>query len=253
MQSQSTSHTPDEQLGYDSDVPRSDPESRARVLVVDDDQATVELVKMYLERDHYQVYVAYDGKTALEMATQVRPDLVVLDWMLPGIDGLTVCEQLRSESDVAIIMLTAKVNETDKLVGLTSGADDYLTKPFSPRELAVRVGVILRRARGGVTNQSTSVLEAGPIRIDLMERQVFADGKSVTLTRTEFDLLGAFVRQPRRVFSREQLIQLALQDDPNVLPRTVDVHVNNLRRKLKQEGGVDVIGTVFGVGYRLEA
>ncbi|MDE3077631.1 MAG: response regulator transcription factor, partial [Chloroflexota bacterium] len=199
-------------------MPRGDAEERARVLVVDDDRATVDLVKMYLEREHYQVFVAHDGKTALDMAASLRPNVVVLDWMLPRLDGLTVCEQLRAESNVAIIMLTARVNESDKLVGLTSGADDYLTKPFSPRELAVRVGVILRRARG---TMESGPLEAGPIRLDLMARQALADGKLVALTRTEFDLLTAFVRQPRRVFTREQLIQLALQDDPDVLPRTV--------------------------------
>jgi two-component system, OmpR family, alkaline phosphatase synthesis response regulator PhoP len=223
----------------------------ARILVVDDDEATVDLVRLYLERDQYQVSVAYDGRTALDLATRSSFDLVVLDWMLPGVDGLTVCEQLRATSEVPVIMLTARVQESDKLLGLTSGADDYLTKPFSPRELAARVGVILRRVRGSRPSEDGH-LQAGPIHIDSLQHQVWADGVEVTLTPTEFKLLCTLVREPRRVFSRDQLIQHGLDNDTDALPRTIDVHINNLRRKLKQACGKEPIGTVHGVGYRLE-
>jgi len=223
----------------------------ARILVVDDDEATVDLVRLYLERDKHQVSVAYDGRVALDLASRHTFDLVVLDWMLPGIDGLTVCEQLRASSEVPVIMLTARVQESDKLLGLTSGADDYLTKPFSPRELAVRVGVILRRVRGSRAGEDGQ-LQAGPIHIDTLQHQVWADGVEVTLTPTEFKLLWTLVREPRRVFSRDQLIQHGLDNDTDALPRTIDVHINNLRRKLKQACGKEPIGTVHGVGYRLE-
>ena len=223
----------------------------ARILVVDDDKATVDLVRLYLERDKYQVTVAYDGNTALDLAGRGNFDLVVLDWMLPGVDGLTVCEQLRASSEVPVIMLTARVQESDKLLGLTSGADDYLTKPFSPRELAARVGVVLRRVRGSRTSEDGQ-LQAGAIRIDLLQHQVWADAAEVTLTPTEFKLLCTLVREPRRVFSRDQLIQHGLDSDTDALPRTIDVHINNLRRKLKQACGREPIGTVHGVGYRLE-
>lgn len=223
----------------------------ARILVVDDDKATVDLVRLYLERDQYQVSVAYDGRTALQLAGRNSFDLVVLDWMLPGVDGLTVCEQLRATSEVPVIMLTARVQESDKLLGLTSGADDYLTKPFSPRELAARVGVVLRRARGGRPGENGQ-LQAGPIHIDTLQHQAWADGVEVTLTPTEFKLLCTLVREPRRVFSRDQLIQHGLDNDTDALPRTIDVHINNLRRKLKQACGKEPIGTVHGVGYRLE-
>lgn len=223
----------------------------ARILVVDDDHATVDLVRVYLERDQHQVTAAYDGRTALELAARERFDLVVLDWMLPNVDGVTVCEQLRASSDVPIIMLTARVQESDKLLGFTSGADDYLTKPFSPRELAARVGVVLRRTGAGRQNEDGQ-LAAGPIRIDVLQYQAYADGNEVPLTPTEFKLLATLVREPRRVFSREQLIQHALDNDTEALPRTIDVHINNLRRKLKQACGMEPIGTVHGVGYRLE-
>jgi len=222
----------------------------ARILVVDDDRATVDLVRLYLEREQYKVTIAFDGRTALELTASQQFDLVVLDWMLPGVDGLTVCEHVRASSDVPIIMLTARVQESDKLLGLTSGADDYLTKPFSPRELAARVGVVLRRARGGRPIDGN--LQAGPIRIDMLQHQAWIGDTEVTLTPTEFKLLTALVREPRRVFSREQLIQQALDNDSDALPRTIDVHVNNLRRKLKQAYDSEPIGTVHGVGYRLE-
>ena len=223
----------------------------ARILVVDDDEATVELVRLYLERDKHQVSVAYDGRTALDLTQRQPFDLVVLDWMLPGVDGITVCERIRASSEVPIIMLTARVQESDKLLGLTSGADDYLTKPFSPRELAARVGVILRRVRGSRPNEEDQ-LHAGPIQVDPLQHQAWAGGVELPLTPTEFKLLSTLVREPRRVFSRDQLIQHALDNDSEALPRTIDVHINNLRRKLKQACGLEPIGTVHGVGYRLE-
>ena len=220
--------------------------------MVDDDAATANLVKLYLERDQHHVTVAHDGATALRLASSMPFDLLVLDWMLPHLDGLTVCEQVRSMSDVPIIMLTAKVQEVDKLMGLASGADDYLTKPFSPRELAARVGVILRRVRG-THAVDYGRLQAGPIHIDTFQHQAWVADVEVALTPTEFKLLSALVREPRRVFSREQLLSLALDTDSDALPRTIDVHVNNLRRKIKNAADVEPIGTVHGVGYRLEA
>ena len=219
--------------------------------MVDDDVATANLVKLYLERDQHQVTVAHDGATALKLASSTPFDLLVFDWMLPHLDGLTVTEQIRSMSDVPIIMLTAKVQEADKLMGLASGADDYLTKPFSPRELAARVGVILRRVRGTHAVDYGS-LQAGPIHIDTFQHQAWVSDVEVSLTPTEFKLLSALVREPRRVFSREQLLQLALDTESEALPRTIDVHVNNLRRKIKQAADIEPIGTVHGVGYRLE-
>ncbi len=225
--------------------------STGRILVADDDRATVDLVRLYLERERYDVAVAFDGQRALDLATSTPVDLAVLDWMLPVMDGLTVCERIRAVCDLPVIMLTARVEEPDKLLALGRGADDYLTKPFSPRELAARVGVVLRRARGSRLSD-TGQLQAGVVRIDMLQHQAWAGEAEVALTPTEFKLLVAMAREPRRVFSREQLIEQALDNDTDALPRTIDVHVNNLRRKLKQASGVEPIGTVHGVGYRLE-
>ncbi len=178
-----------------------------RVLVVDDDVKTVELVKLYLNRDGYRVLTAYDGIEALRLAREGHPDLIVLDLMLPGVDGLQVCRTLRQESDVPIIMLTAKTTDQDKLVGLDLGADDYVTKPFSPRELAARVRAILRRLPG---ERGPDKIQHGELTVDFIKHEAFLGDRPLNLTTVEFKLLGVLAREPGRVFSRAQLVEKAL-------------------------------------------
>ncbi len=218
-----------------------------RVLVVDDDQKTVELVKLYLNRDGYRVLTAYDGIEALRQAREGNPDLVVLDLMLPGMDGLEVCRTLREESDVPIIMLTAKITEQDKLTGLDLGADDYVTKPFSPKELAARVRALLRRLPG---ERGPSEVKLGRLTVDFVKHQAFLGGRSMNLTPTEFKLLGVLAKEPGRVFSRAEIISRALGYDFEGFDRTVDVHILNLRRKLEADlDNPKYLKTVYGVGY----
>jgi len=218
-----------------------------RVLVVDDDQKTVELVKLYLNRDGYRVLTAYDGIEALRQARERNPDLVVLDLMLPGMDGLEVCRTLREESDVPIIMLTAKITEQDKLTGLDLGADDYVTKPFSPKELAARVRALLRRLPG---ERGPSEVKLGRLTVDFVKHQAFLGGRSMNLTPTEFKLLGVLAKEPGRVFSRAEIISRALGYDFEGFDRTVDVHILNLRRKLEADlDNPKYLKTVYGVGY----
>ncbi|HEY51497.1 MAG TPA: response regulator transcription factor [Dehalococcoidia bacterium] len=223
-----------------------------RVLIVDDDQKTVELVKLYLNRDGYRVLTAYDGIEALRQARERHPDLIVLDLMLPGMDGLEVCRTLREESDVPIIMLTAKTTEQDKLTGLDLGADDYVTKPFSPKELAARVRALLRRLPG---ERGPSEIKNGKLIVDFGKHQAFLDGSSLNLTPTEFKLLGILAKEPGRVFSRAEIIDKALGYDFEGFDRTIDVHILNLRRKLEADPDhPKYIKTVYGVGYKfLEA
>jgi len=219
-----------------------------RVLVVDDDAKTVELVKLYLNRDGYRVLTAYDGLEALRLAREARPDLIVLDLMLPGMDGLEICRTLRDESDVPIIMLTARTTDQDKLTGLNLGADDYVTKPFSLRELAARVRTVLRRIPG---ERGPSKIEHGELTVNFNEHEALFNGKSLNLTPVEFRLLGVMVKEPGRVFSREQLIEKALGFDFEGFNRTIDVHILNLRRKLGQKSGSPGrIRTVYGAGYK---
>ena len=218
-----------------------------RVLIVDDDQKTVELVKLYLNRDGYRVLTAYDGIEALRQAREGYPDLIVLDLMLPGMDGLEVCRTLRQESDVPIIMLTAKTTEQDKLTGLDLGADDYVTKPFSPKELAARVRALLRRLPG---ERGLSEIKNGRLSVDFGKHQAFLGNRSLNLTPTEFKLLGVLAKEPRRVFSRAEIIDKALGYDFEGFDRTVDVHILNLRRKLEADPDHPrYIKTVYGVGY----
>jgi len=200
-----------------------------KVLIVDDDVKTVELVKLYLKRDGYKVLTAYDGVEALRLAREGHPDLIVLDLMLPDIDGLEVCRTLRGESDVSIIMLTARTTDEDKLAGLELGADDYVTKPFSPRELAARVRAVLRRLPG---ERGPAEIKRGELTVDFVKHKAFLAGKALNLSPTEFKLLGILAREPGRVFSRAQLIDEALGYDFVGFDRTVDVHILNLRRKL---------------------
>ena len=220
-----------------------------RVLVVDDDVKTVELVKLYLDRDGYRVFTAYDGVEALRLARERHPDLIVLDLMLPGIDGLQVCRALRQESDVPIIMLTAKTTNQDKLVGLELGADDYVTKPFSPRELAARVRAVLRRLPG---ERGPDKIQHGELTVDFIKHEAFLADGPLNLTTIEFKLLGVMAKEPGRVFSRAQLVEKALGYDFDGFDRTIDVHILNLRRKLEVDPSHPrYIKTVYGAGYKL--
>lgn len=221
------------------------------ILVVDDEKKVVELVTLYLKREGYQVLAAYDGPQALELAHQKRPDLIILDLMLPGIDGLALCRMLRAEGDeVPIIMLTARTLEDDKLVGLGLGADDYITKPFSPRELVARVRAVLRRV-GRREPDSPPELRCGHLKMDLVRHEVRLRDEPVALTAKEFKLLAALMRQPGRAFARQELLNEAFGFDYEGLERTVDVHIMNLRRKIEPDPAQPTyIQTVQGVGYR---
>ena len=219
-----------------------------RVLVVDDDVKTVELVKLYLNRDGYQVLTAYDGIEALRLARESSPDLIVLDLMLPDIDGLEVCRILRHESDVPIIMLTAKTTDQDKLTGLGSGADDYVTKPFSPKVLVARVLAVLRRLPG---ERGPEEIQYDELSMNFAKHEAWFAGTSLNLTSIEFKLLGALAREPGRVFSRARLIEEAFGYDFEGFDRTIDVHILNLRRKLEPDPNHPrYIKTVYGVGYK---
>ncbi len=222
-----------------------------RILVVDDDAKTVELVKLYLSRDGYKVLTAYDGIEALRLARESRPDLIVLDLMLPGLDGLQVCRTLRGESDVPIIMLTAKTAEQDRLTGLDLGADDYVTKPFSPKELAARVRAVLRRLPEEALQRGPVEITHGELTVNFLNHEASLAGKPLNLTPIEFRLLGVLMREPEKVFSRAELIDKVFGYDFEGFDRTVDVHIRNLRRKLEADPDHPrYIKTVYGAGYR---
>lgn len=225
--------------------------AKAKILVVDDDRKIVELVRLYLEKDGYRVLVAYDGLKALELARQRRPDLIVLDLMLPQLDGLDVCRILRGEGNkVPIIMLTAKTTEEDKLVGLDLGADDYVTKPFSPRELVARVRAVLRRLREE-EHKGPSEVRFGDLVVDFVRHEVWVRGEPVHLTPTEFRLLEVLIKEPGRAFSRLELLDRVFGYDFEGFERTIDVHVKNLRRKIEPDRkNPTYIKTVYGVGYK---
>ncbi len=219
-----------------------------KVLVVDDDVKTVELVRLYLDRDGYQVLIAYDGVEALRLARKSCPDLIVLDLMLPDIDGLEVCRTLRHESDVPIIMLTARTTDQDKLTGLDLGADDYVTKPFSPRELAARVRAVLRRIPG---ERGPEEIKSGELSMNFVKHEAWLAGRPLDLTSVEFKLLGILAKEPGRVFTRANLIEEALGYDFEGFDRTIDVHILNLRRKLESDPSHPrYIKTIYGVGYK---
>ena len=219
------------------------------ILVVDDEARIVKLVRDYLTRAGFDVLEARDGDRALTMARVERPDLIILDLMLPGADGLDVCRRLRKESDVPIIMLTARVEEADRIVGLELGADDYVTKPFSPGELVARVRATLRRASGELG--PSTMLRAGDVELDTASLTVTVAEEPVDLTPTEFQLLAALVRQPGRIFTREQLLEAVHGVAFDGYDRSVDSHVKNLRRKIESDPRQPrYIQTVYGVGYR---
>ncbi len=222
----------------------------SRILVVEDDRKTAELVRLYLERDGHQVALAHDGRQALDLARQRRPDLIVLDLMLPGVDGLDVCRILRAESSVAIIMLTARTTDEDTLLGLDLGADDYVAKPFSPSVLAARVRTVLRRVRDDRARQPTE-LRCGDLVIDTAGHEVRLRGAALRLTPKEFRLLETMAREPGRAFSRLELLEKVFGYDYEGLERTVDVHVMNLRKKIEDDPAQPTyIQTVYGVGYK---
>jgi DNA-binding response OmpR family regulator len=227
------------------------PNGSARILLVDDEQSIQTLLSYPLRKDGYHVTGAHDGSEALERFEEARFDLVILDLMLPKLDGVEVCRQLRSRSQVPIIMLTAKGSETDKVAGLEVGADDYITKPFSMREFRSRVKAALRRSRMVGTSEEEETIERGALTIDFGRRVVALREEEVRLTYVEFEILGALARSPGRVLSRETLLEHVWGDSEYRDPRTVDVHIRHLREKLEAEPKKpEFLFTVRGVGYR---
>ena len=224
--------------------------TRGRILVVEDDPRTSASVVLYLRHAGYEVCHEVDGQAALARAATWLPDLLILDLMLPGLDGMEVCRSLRRSGEVPIIMLTARAGEEDKLRGLESGADDYVTKPFSPRELVARVAAVLRRVK-----PAGPVIRSGEVEVDTALRQVRRAGEIVPLTAAEFRLLEVMAAAPGRAFTRSELAERAFGHDHDALERTIDVHVMNLRRKLEPDRSrrTSMIATVFGTGYRFEA
>lgn len=223
---------------------------KRRILIVDDDVKIVELLQLYLEKEGYATLVAYDGFTALTLARQKRPDLVLLDLMLPVMDGLDVCRILRGESNIPIIMLTAKTTEADMLLGLDLGADDYINKPFSPRQVVARVRTVLRRA-GDVHEKARPEVRVGDLVIDFAAHQARLKDVPVHLTPKEFQLLETMAKEPGRAFSRLELLERVFGLDYEGVDRTIDVHVLNLRKKIEPDPAQPIyIQTVYGIGYR---
>jgi len=227
---------------------------RQRVLVVEDERDIAELVRFNLEQEGFTVRVAHDGEQALAVVRREPPALVILDLMLPGIPGLEVCRRLRGEAATArlpVIMLTARAAEADRVVGLEMGADDYVTKPFSPRELVARVRAVLRRAYGPELGRAPELYEKGRLKIDFDTYEVFLGGRPVELSLREFELLRFFVRSPNRVYDRLHILDLVWGQDTHVEPRTVDVHVRRLRKRIERDdANPELILTVRGVGYK---
>jgi DNA-binding response OmpR family regulator len=222
-----------------------------KILVVEDDRKTASLIKLYLEREGFQTVLAYDGRQALELAEQHRPIFVILDLMLPSLDGWEVCRRLRQSSDVPILMLTARGEEVDRVSGLTLGADDYVVKPFSPRELVARVKAILRRGRQEVSDRE-KVLSFEEMTLDLEKHQMTLEGRPVLLTPHDFKLLQTLIASPGKVFAREELLdRLYPHDEATVIDRVVDVHIGKLRQKIEKDpSNPQYILTVRGIGYR---
>ncbi len=233
--------------------PRDKPRSGLRALIVEDEEALAGLLVSYFERDGFDVSSTGDGLRAVDLAREVDPDVVVLDLGLPGLDGVEVCRQLRTFSDAYLVMVTARSEEVDTLIGLSVGADDYLTKPFSPRELMARVQAMLRRPRPLAHDGTVDATDSfGGLRVDRAGRDVWLDGEPVALTRTEFDLLAALSEQPRIVFTRRQLIDRVWGPAWVGDEHLVDVHIGHLRRKLDDDATDSrFVRTVRGVGYRM--
>jgi DNA-binding response OmpR family regulator len=222
------------------------------ILVVDDEPEIVRLVRSYLEQDGYRVVAAYNGEEALYAARHEKPDLIVLDVLMPKMDGLEFTRRVRREQDVPIIMLTARAEETDRIVGLEMGADDYVTKPFSPREVVARVRAVLRRAQPSGETETLPVLRVGGIVLDRSTHTVTIEGEPADLTPTEFDVLKTLMSTPGRVFSRAEILEALQGIAFEAYERTVDAHIKNLRRKIEPAPAEPCyILTVRGVGYRL--
>lgn len=221
------------------------------VLVVEDDQNTAALVATYLQREGFSTVIARDGRQALQLALDSKPIFVILDIMLPGVDGWEICRVLRKSSEVPILMLTAREEEIDRVTGLAMGADDYVVKPFSPRELVERVKAILRRTRPAAPQPSSGTLSYGRLELDPEKRTVTLDGRPVSLTLSEFNLLYALMKSPGRAFSREELLDFCHQDGVTVIDRVIDVHIGKLRQKIEPDPSrPGYILTVRGYGYR---
>ncbi len=222
-----------------------------KILVVDDEKGIVDIIQAYLEKEGYKVVTAYDGKVALATARSQAPDLIILDLMLPEVSGWDVCRELRKDSDVPIIMLTARDDSTDKIIGLELGADDYVTKPFDPKEIVSRVRAVLRRSHG--REAPKAVLNVGDIMVDTEKRLVRRADRNIDLTPIEFDILKVMAQSPGRVYSRMQLLDSVQGDAYEGYERTVDSHIKNLRKKLEADPEHPrYIVTVYGVGYKLE-
>ena len=222
-----------------------------KILVVDDEAKIVKVLKAYLEQSGFQVVTAADGIAAMVSFQRDRPDFIILDLNLPRMDGLEVCQTVRRQSNVPILMLTARVEEADKLVGLELGADDYVVKPFSPREVVARVRTIFRRTEG--ESSQPDIIRTGSLKIDLVQHTVEASGRAVELTPTEFNILVVLTRQPKRVFTRLQIMEQAQGSAFEGYERTIDAHIKNIRLKLEPNPRQPTyIQTIFGVGYKLE-
>jgi phosphate regulon transcriptional regulator PhoB len=229
---------------------------RRKVLVIEDERDIRELVRVNLEAEGFSVLEAADGELGLALVRRERPAAVILDLMLPGLGGLEVCRRIRADeatSRVPVVVLTARSAEADKVVGLEIGADDYVTKPFSPRELTARVKALLRRAYGRQPEAPQEIYERGPLRIEFDTYEVYLDDKRVELSLREFELLRFFVRHPNRVYERAQLLELVWGPDTYVEPRTIDVHIRRLRRRIERDDSMpELIVTVRGVGYMFD-
>jgi DNA-binding response OmpR family regulator len=222
-----------------------------KILVVDDEPQIVKVLKAYLEKGGYHVVTASDGKAALVSFDREKPDFMILDLNLPGMDGLEICREIRRDSNIPILMLTARVEEADKLIGLELGADDYVVKPFSPREIVARVKTILRRTSAG--SENGEIVQVGDLVIDLAKHTVNVADKSVDLTPTEFEILVVLAKQPKRVFTRLQIMEHAQGDAYEGYERTIDAHIKNIRLKMEPNPKNPLyIQTVFGLGYKLE-
>ncbi|SMF77720.1 phosphate regulon transcriptional regulator PhoB [Allosphingosinicella indica] len=227
--------------------------AKGRILLVEDDSALAELLVYHFTREEFEVERTADGEEAMLLATENPPDIVLLDWMIEGVSGIEVCRRLRRHSETAnvpIIMLTARGEETDRVRGLETGADDYVTKPFSPRELVARVGAVLRRVRPALAGEQ---LGYSDLEMDIVSHKVKRGGQTVALGPTEFRLLRHFLEHPGRVFSRERLLDAVWGHDSYIEPRTVDVHIRRLRKAINLEGRPDIIRTVRSAGYALDA
>ena len=226
---------------------------KGRILLVEDDPALTELLAYHFRREEYEVEITGDGEEALLVAKESPPDLVILDWMIEGVSGIEVCRRLRRMTETAnvpIIMLTARGEEADRIRGLETGADDYVTKPFSPRELVARVSAVLRRVRPALAGDR---LEYADIAMDLVSHKVKRGGESISLGPTEFRMLRHFLEHPGRVFSRERLLDSIWGQDSDIELRTIDVHIRRLRKAINVGGKADIIRTVRSAGYALDA